>query len=114
MNRYAKECDAIKLEWLPIIERFEFNTTKLAFKTLHCPEWPDYLHLKFHKSNYRVTLRNSDDYKLPYVKDKNTFKSDVYRCFNDVPLELRKEINNNKFIYGATSFFINKAPARLS
>ena len=25
---------------------------------------------EFHKSNYRVTLTNSDDYKLPYVKDK--------------------------------------------
>ena len=70
--------------------------------------------LKFHKSNYRVTLRNSDDYKLPYVRDKNTFKSDVYRCFNDLPLDLRKEINNSKFISGAKSFFINKALARLS
>ena len=60
LNRYAKECDVIKLGWLPIIERFEFNTTKLAFKVLYCPEWPDYLPLKFHKSNYRVTLRNSD------------------------------------------------------
>ena len=60
LNRYAKECDVIKLGWLPIIERFEFNTTKLAFKALYCPEWPDYLPLNFHKSNYRVTLRNSD------------------------------------------------------
>ena len=41
-----------------MIERFEFNATKLAFKALHCPEWPDYLPLKFHKSNYSVTLRN--------------------------------------------------------
>ena len=38
LNRYAKECDVIKLVWLSIIERFEFNTTKLAFKALHCPE----------------------------------------------------------------------------
>ena len=64
MNCYAKEWDVIKLGWLPVIERFEFNTTKLAFKALRCPEWPDYLHLKFHKSNYRAILRNSDDYKL--------------------------------------------------
>ena len=114
MNRYAKESDVIKLGWLPIIERFEFNTTTLAFKELHCPKWPDYLPLKFHKSNYRVTLRNSDDYKLSNVKNKNTFKFDVYRCFNDLPLDLRKEINNSKFISGAKSFFINKALARLS
>ena len=112
MNCYAKECDVVKLRWLPIIERFEFNTTKSAFKALHCREWSDYLPLKFHKSNYRVTLRNSDDYKLPYVKDKNTFKYDIYRCFNDLPLYLRKEINNNKFISGAKSFVINKALAR--
>ena len=107
LNRYAKECDVIKLGWLPIIERFEFNTTKLAFKAFHCPEWPDYLPLKFHESN-------SDDYKLPYVKDKNTFKSDVYRCFNDLPPYLRKEINNKIFISGGKSFFINKTLARLS
>ena len=69
--------------------------------------------MKFHKPNYRVTLRNSDDYKLPYVKDKNTSKSDAYRYFNDLPLDLRKEINNNKFIYAAKRFFINKALARL-
>ena len=42
LNRYTKECDAIKLGCLRII-----------------------------------TLRNSDDYKLPYIKDENTFKSDV-------------------------------------
>ena len=65
LNLDAKECDVIKLGWLPIIERFEFNTTTLAFKALHCPEWPDYLPLKFRKSSYRVALRNSDDYKLP-------------------------------------------------
>ena len=47
LNRYAEECDVIKLGWLPIIERFEFKTTKLAFKALHCPEWPDYLPLNF-------------------------------------------------------------------
>ena len=70
LNRYAKECDVIKLGWLPVTERFEFNAIKLAFKALHCPEWPDYLPLKFHKSNYWVTLRNSDYYKLPYVKEE--------------------------------------------
>ena len=65
LNSDAKECDVIKLGWLLIIERFEFNTTKLAFKALHCPEWLRYLPLNFQKSNYRVKLRNSDDYKLP-------------------------------------------------
>ena len=44
----------------------------------------------------------------------NTFKSDAYRCFNDLPLDMRKEINNNEFISGAKSFFINKVLPRLS
>ena len=52
----------------------------------------------------QITLRNSDDYKLSCVKDKNTFKSDTYRCFNNLPLDLRKEINNNKFIFGENFF----------
>ena len=71
LNSYAKECDVIKFGWLLIIERFEFNTTKLAFKALHCLEWLRFLPFKLQKSNYRVTLRNSDNYKLPYVKNKN-------------------------------------------
>ena len=52
--------------------------------------------------------------RLHYVKDKNTFKYDVYRCFNVLPLDLRKELNDNEFISGAKSFFINKALAKLS
>ena len=47
LNCYAKECDVEKLGWLPITERFEFNTTKLAFKIFHCPEWPVQLPLNF-------------------------------------------------------------------
>ena len=30
LNRYANEADTINLGWLPITERFEFNTTKLV------------------------------------------------------------------------------------
>ena len=67
MNRYA---NVTKLELLPIFERFEFNATKLALKALHCLEWTDYLALKFHKSNYEVTLRNSDDSNYPTLKIK--------------------------------------------
>ena len=43
----------------------------------------------------------------PTLKTK-TFKSDAYRCFNDLPLDPRKEINH-KLISGAKSCFINKA-----
>ena len=56
---------------------------------------------EFHKSNYRVTLTNSDDYKLPYAKEINTLKTGAYRCLIDLPLDLRKEMNDNKFISGA-------------
>ena len=48
----------------------------------------------------------------PELKTK-TFKSDVYRYFNDLPLDPRKEVNN-KLISGSKSCFINKALARLS
>ena len=37
-NCYAKKCDVIKLVWLSVIYRFEFNKTNLAFKALRCPE----------------------------------------------------------------------------
>ena len=34
--------------------------------------------------------------------------------FNDLPLDPREEVNNNKFISGAQNFFIIKSLARLS
>ena len=114
LNRYANEADTINLGWLPITERFEFNTTKLVYNALHNPNWPEYLSLNFHKSNYNVKLRNNDDYKLPFCKDNNTFKSDAFKVFNNLSINLRKEIDKNKFISGAKAFFTNKALARLS
>ena len=71
LNRYTKECDV------------EFNKTKLAFKALHCPEWPDYLTL----------LRNSDvtNYLTLTIK---THLDLMLAYFNDVPLDPRKEIDS--------------------
>ena len=82
LNRYTKECDVIKLGWLPIIEGFEFNKTKLAFKALHCPEWPDYLPL----------LRSSDVTNYLTLTIKTHL--DLMLTYFNVSLDLRKEIDS--------------------
>ena len=43
LMRYSNEKDVISLNWLPIIERIDFEILKLAYKALHDESWPNYL-----------------------------------------------------------------------
>ena len=65
-----------KLHWLPIKERFDFAVTKLAYKALNDPTWPDYLPVTRYQS--RRQLRSSKDGNLiqrTYIT--NTFPDDA-------------------------------------
>ena len=37
--------EKLKLNWLPVEERGDFNLLKLTFKSLHAKQWPSYLNL---------------------------------------------------------------------
>ena len=50
----------------------------------------------------------------PKLKIKTHLNMMFTAVFNDLPLDPREEVNNNKFISGAQNFFIIKALARLS
>ena len=111
LNSDARECDVIKLGWLLIIERFEFNTTKFSKHYTVRNGYVIYLWI-FKNQITELHLEIVMITNYPELKTK-TFKSDVYRYFNDLPLDPRKEVNN-KLISGSKSCFINKALARLS
>ena len=45
-GRYLTEVDVIGMKWLPVLERFEFSMTKLAWKSINCCDWPKYLPMR--------------------------------------------------------------------
>ena len=46
LGRYATVIDVIKLNWLPVKEKIQFNTAKLVYKALYKEGFPDYLKLE--------------------------------------------------------------------
>ena len=46
LGRYATVIDVIKLNWLPVKEKIQFNTANLVHKALYKEGFPDYLKLE--------------------------------------------------------------------
>ena len=46
LGRYATVIDVIKLNWLPIKEKIQFNTANLVHEALYKEGFPDYLKLE--------------------------------------------------------------------
>ena len=46
IGRYAKLCDVINLNWLPIHESIEYNSVECAYHSPHDRNWTSYLRLK--------------------------------------------------------------------
>ena len=58
-GRYVNDIrDILKLNWLPVEERRDFNLLKLIFKALYFKQWPTYLNLQ--RVSIRRELRSSD------------------------------------------------------
>ena len=56
-GRYVSMEDLLKLNWLPVKQQLEWHTLKITHKTLHDPNWPNYLDVKRFK--HERTLRSS-------------------------------------------------------
>ena len=56
--------DIIKLGWLPVEQRREYQILKLTFKAIHFKQWPAYLKLEF--ATQREGLRSSAARQLKY------------------------------------------------
>jgi len=44
----------IALHWLPTIERAEFNTVKLAWKSINYDGWPKFANITTNKTNKKL------------------------------------------------------------
>ena len=71
LGRYATVMDVIKLNWLPVKEKIQFNTAKLVHKALYKEGFPDYLRLEL-TSNIRTLQSNTDIWTLKFVHISRT------------------------------------------
>ena len=71
LGRYASSADILKLNWLPIVERREFNCMKMTFKAIHNENWPSINRIEIKKTSR--TLRNSNELKLCASMIRDTF-----------------------------------------
>ena len=62
IKRYAHTEDILKIGWLPIADRREFNILKLAFKAINNRNWPE--NNKLEIQNSTRTLRSSSETRI--------------------------------------------------
>ena len=97
LSRYATVIDVIKLNWLPVKEKIQFNTAKLVHKALYKECFPDYLKLEL-TSNIR-TLRSNTETGITPSGHKNLF---IYRgptIFNVLPENIKNWILKKKLYF---------------
>ena len=95
LGRYCSRDDIVKLDWLPIKERREFNYLELTHKAIHSGNWPDINKLEI-KTKCRA-LRNSDEIKLQTSLINGTFQDEASKYFNQLPTEIRNTKNLSAF-----------------
>ena len=86
-GRYATVIDVIKLNWLPVKEKIQFNT-KLVHRALFKEGFRDYLKLEL-ISNIR-TLRSSTKTRIIPFEHKNSFTCRGLTIFNVLPENIKK------------------------
>ena len=68
-GRYVNDIgDILKLNWLPVEERRNFNLLKLTFKALHANQWPSYLNLQ--RVSICRSLRSSGSIRIQAPLEK--------------------------------------------
>ena len=68
LGRYAHMPVLIKLGWMPIKERSEYQLLNTVFKALHYNDWPSYLKLDFHNPTRTLRCSKETTLKVPDVK----------------------------------------------
>ena len=75
--------ETLKLNWLPVEERRDYNLLKLTFKALHAKQWPLYLNLQ--RVPVCRCLGSLGSIKLQVPLEKGTFQDTAAALFNNLP-----------------------------
>lgn len=111
-GKYASTKDVLKLRWLPVEERREFNCMKLAYKAIHYENWPTINQIEI-KTTGRM-LRNSNDLKLMSSLIKGTFQDQASKQFNKLPSAIRHETTLYSFCNNLREQLFMRANERLT
>ena len=95
-GRYVSTTDVIKLNWLPIKERREFNILKLVHKAIHDPNWP--VINKIEIRNHNRILRGNNNIELQRSKISGNFQDTASIYFNNLPSSLQNITSFNSFL----------------
>ena len=109
VGRYSTSTDVINLKWLPIDERIDFNIIKLAHKAIHQENFPVYLKLGFNTNIRSNRIDNQNTLRVPVTQ--KTFEGKASRIFNDLPSNIRREVNYETFCKLAKTYLLDKALA---
>ena len=110
-GRYASSADILKLNWLPIVERREFNCMKMTFKAIHNENWPSINRIEIKKTSR--TLRNSNELKLSASMIRDTFQDTASKLFNKLPTEIREQKSLTSFCTKLKEDLTRRAKDRL-
>ena len=108
-GHYVKSIkDILKLGWLPIEERRDFNLLKQVFKALNSETWPDYLQLNVRKNKRDLRSNGSKSLEIPR-KESGTFQDKAAKLFNSLPESIRNCSNYDTFLSLTNKFLVNRA-----
>ena len=110
LARYATVIDVIKLNWLPVKEKLQFNTAKLVHKAW-CKEGFPERYLKLGLTSNIRTLRSNTETRMTQFGHKNSFTYRGPTIFNVLPENIKKPDSERKFISAAKQHFFDQAYA---
>ena len=108
LGRYATVIDVIKLNWLLVKEKIQFNTAKLVDKAIYKEGFPVYLKLEL-TSNIRTLRSNTETRITPFGHNLFTYRRPT--IFNVLPENIKKLDPEIKFISAAKQYFFDQAYA---
>ena len=106
--------DVLNLKWLPIEEYISSSLARIAFDALYKVNWPEYLSLSLAKPRSRNLRSNEiDGFKIDVSNcSDGSFNYVAGKCFNELPLNVRKVTSKLSFKSKCFDYFFEKAIAR--
>ena len=95
-RKYVNSAETLlKLNWLPMRERRDFNLLKATHKAIYSQNWPKYAAVELYKP--ARSLRSSTSLNLVRPMEKGTFQDISSELFNSLPSDIRSIYDYSQF-----------------
>ena len=94
--------DLLKLNWLPMYERRQFNLLKATHKAIYSQHWPKHAAVDVHKPVR--SLRSNTTLNLVRPMEKGTFQDIASELFNSLPNDIKILSNYGQFCTEVKTF----------